>query len=119
MLDSRLVARKSACEIDKDIDALEFVHDVCNQAAHLDFVSQGCGEGEYPRAALPEFGSARINIALCARANSEHGALCRERLGDGLSDLACMADAGDERNFSFKTLCHGDPLFSTCLVVRC
>ena len=71
MLDRRFVARKSACEIDKDIDALEFVHDVCNQAACLDFVSQGCGERQYPCAALPEFGSARINIALRARANSE------------------------------------------------
>src|SRR4029079_11052643 len=118
VLDRRFVACKSACEIDKYIDALEFVHDVCNQAARLYFVSQGYGQRQYPGAALPEFGSARINIALRARANSERRALCRERIGDGLSDLARMAHAGDERNSSFKTLGHRDPPFSACLVVR-
>jgi hypothetical protein len=55
---------------------------------------------------LTEFASARINIALRTRANSERGAFCRERPGDGFSDLAIVAHAGDNRHFTLKSVGH-------------
>ncbi len=64
------------------------------------------GEGEHAGTRLAQLGGAGLDVALTASADRERRAPRRQRLGDGLADLAVVAHAGDDRDFAVQTRIH-------------